>query len=303
MGAAIRILALSGILAACVGVRAGSARCGDFDLMVHASIGEIAADDRPDPVSGFGGAATVGRKSVAKAMVLSALLPGLGQIYVGGPRGYGVGGAMAALDVFSVWGYYENNSSGDDIKKEYRAYAGAHYDRERFVTYARDTVAVIAGKSGVTAFQDCSDDPDNPDCHSAVDEAFPLSGHDDATFYEQIGDEDRYVFGWDDWDGENLQDQWIGWEPTSPLPEGIPRTTPHRDHYRGLKQEADDYYGRADRYAWVMVVGRVVSMIDAAILVKLRNKDLAGVGDNPRLTFKAGLNGGPNFKVGLRMRF
>jgi hypothetical protein len=44
-------------------------------------------------------------------------------------------------------------------------------------------------------------------------------------------------------------------------------------------------------------------MIDAAILVKLRNRDLASLGDNPKLTFKAGLNGGPNFKVGLKMRF
>jgi hypothetical protein len=70
-----------------------------------------------------------------------------------------------------------------------------------------------------------------------------------------------------------------------------------------MKSEADDYYGNADRYAWVMVIGRVVSMIDAAILVKLRNRDLAAVGDNPRLTFKAGFKGGPNFKVGLKMRF
>ena len=66
---------------------------------------------------------------------------------------------------------------------------------------------------------------------------------------------------------------------------------------------ADDYYGKADRFAWIMVIGRVVSMVDAAILVKLRNRDLTGFGTNPRLTFNAKLSGDPNFKVALKMRF
>jgi hypothetical protein len=304
MGPATKVVVFSGILAAFVAVTADSVRCGDFDLMVRSSIGEIAADDRPDPVSGMGGTTIAGRKSVAKAMMLSAVLPGLGQMYAGGARGYGVGGAMAALDVFSAWRYYENNKSGNDTKREYRAYARDHYDRDRFDKYARDTVAVFSGSDD---FNPCSEHgSDSPECQAAVDEALPLSGRDDATFYEQIADEDQYVFGWDDWDPystEHHEDYWVGWEPNTSLPAGIPHTSPHRDHYRGLKQDADDSYGRADRYAWVMVVGRVVSMIDAAILVKLRNRDLVGVGDNPRLSFKAGFKGGPNFKVGLKMRF
>jgi hypothetical protein len=304
MKPAVRILVFSAVFAASAAAFADCVSCGEFDLMVRASIGEITAGDKPDPVSGIGNTTSVDRKSVARAMVLSAVLPGLGQIYAGGNRGYGVGGAMAALDVFSAWRYYDNNRNGNDMKTEYKAFARDHYDRDRFDTYARDTVAVF---SGADAFNDCSEyGTGSPECRSAIEDVFPLSGHDDAAFYEQIGNENQYVFGWDDWDPygtEHHEDQWIGWQPNSSLPAGIPHTSLHRDHYRGLKQDADDYYGRADRYAWVMVVGRVVSMIDAAILVKLRNRDLAGIGDNPRLTFKAGLNGGPNFKVGVKVRF
>ena len=70
-----------------------------------------------------------------------------------------------------------------------------------------------------------------------------------------------------------------------------------------MREEADDFYEKADRYAWIMVIGRVVSMVDAAILVKLRNRDLAGIGSNPRLTFKVNMHGSPDIKVGLKMRF
>jgi hypothetical protein len=70
-----------------------------------------------------------------------------------------------------------------------------------------------------------------------------------------------------------------------------------------MRKDADDYYSKADNFAWIMVIGRVVSMVDAAILVKLRNADLAGLGSNPRLTFDAKLSGNPNFKVALKMRF
>jgi hypothetical protein len=305
MKPALRIFMLA------AGVTVFATACGncgnqsDFHLMVKASIGEIAAGDEPDPLGDIGNPSVVGRKSVARAMLLSAVLPGLGQIYAGGRRGYAVGGAMAALDVLSAWQYYDNNRKGDDLKTDYKAFARDHYDRGRFREYVRDTVVVFSGSD---VFESCTvpGSYDSAECWASIDNVFPLSDRDDAAFYEQIGEENRYVFGWDDWNPYGTadhQDLWIDWDPYSSLPEGIPRTSSHRDQYGDMKQDADDYYGKADRYAWIMVVGRVVSMIDAAILVKLRNRDLAALGDNPRLSFKAGFNGGPNFRVGVKVRF
>jgi hypothetical protein len=135
---------------------------------------------------------------------------------------------------------------------------------------------------------------------------FPLSEGGSGAFYEQIGADDKFVFGWDDWstgDAQNPEDFWVDWNPYGDLPTGVPRTSPNRETYRGLRKDADDFYGAADRYAWIMVIGRVVSMIDAAILVKLRNRDLAGIGENPRLTFKARMGRNPNVKIGLKLRF
>jgi hypothetical protein len=273
--------------------------------MVRSSIGKITAGDQPDPLAGGGNPTDIGRKSVARAMLLSAVLPGLGQMYAGGRRGYYVGGAMAAVDVMSAWQYYDNNSKGDDVKTEYKAFARDHYDRDFFIEYVRDTVVVFSGSD---VFESCTvpGSYDSTECWEKINSVFPLSDNNDAAFYEQIADEARYVFGWDDWFSDRTGDHadlWLDWNPYSSLPAGIPGTSANREHFRDLKKEADDYYGKADRYAWIMVVGRVVSMIDAAILVKLRNRDLAGFGDNPRLAFKAGLDGGPNFRVGLKMRF
>jgi hypothetical protein len=301
----IRFLAISvafvAVAAACGNCSTGS----DFDLMVKSSIRGITSDERPDPPIGTDAPLSVGRKSVARAMLLSAVLPGLGQMYAGGRRGYAVGGTMAAVDVLSAWLYYDNNRKGDDRKADYQAFARDHYDRERFEGYVRDTIVPLSSYSG---FESCTDPGsyDSSECWTEIHSVFPLSDRDDAAFYEQIGDEDRYVFGWDDWYPDrppNHADAWIDWDPFSAFPGEIPTTSDNREIYRDMKSEADDYFGKADRYAWVMVIGRVVSMIDAAILVKLRNRDLASLGDNPKLTFKAGLNGGPNFRVGLKVRF
>jgi len=300
-----RVLAISLAFVAAAAVCGNCDTGDDFDLMVRSSIRGITSDDGSNPPVGMDAPSTVGRKSVTRAMLLSAVIPGLGQIYAGGTRGYAVGGTMAAVDVLSAWLYYDNNRKGDDRKAEYQAFARDHYDRERFEGYVRDTVVPA---SGYSEFEPCTDPGsyDSSACWTSIRNIFPLSDNDDAAYYEQIGDEDRYVFGWDDWYADrppNHADGWIDWNPYEAFPEGIPTTSENREVYRDMKSEADDFFGKADQYAWVMVIGRVVSMIDAAILVKLRNRDLASIGENPKITFKAGLSGSPNFKVGLKMRF
>jgi hypothetical protein len=305
MKPALRIAAISAVLTVLLVTCGQCSVRDDFKLMVKTSIGRISSADQPVPPVTIGVPGPSDRKSVARAMILSAVLPGLGQMYAGGTRGYAVGGTMAAVDVFSAWQYYYNNKEGDERKTKYKDFARDHYDRDRFRDYVRDTVVVFS-RSDV--FDDCMEPGsyDSPECSTSIHNIFPLSDRDDAAYYEQIGDEDRFLFGWDDWNPyvqPDHEDYWIDWYPYGSLPSGIPRTSKYRDDYSEMKEDADDFYGKADVYAWVMVVNRVVSMVDAAILVKLRNRDLAAIGDNPRLTFKAGLDGGPNFRVGLKMRF
>lgn len=247
----------------------------------------------------------VARKSVLRGMLFSALIPGLGEIYADGTRGYVTGGIMAATDIFASLEYFTNNSKGDDRKKDYEQFGRSHYSRFRLESYVMDTVAYWSGSA---ALEHCRPGPTYDDelCGQEFTESFPLGGDGSDDFYQQIDADDRYVMGWDDWDPYQVLNHevlWTSWNPGQAIPEGLPSMTDHRDQYRGMREEANDFFSKADTYAWVMVVGRVVSMIDTAILVKIRNKDLAGFGTNPRLSFKVQSLGKPDFRVGLKVRF
>lgn len=285
----------------------GQAMCGGepgVDPEVPALHGLDGPGGPDEPVTG-GSEEDAEKKSVARAMILSAVLPGLGQIYAGGQRGVISGGAMAATDVFSIWRYFANNAKGDDKKGEYEDWSRDHFSRDRFERYVRDTVVVF---SGYEEFDICTDGSiyDSAACWENIDMVFPLSETGSGAYYEQLGIDDRFVFGWDDWDPydtDNHEDLWVDWDPFGELPAGIPRTTASKQVYQQIRSEAEDFYGKADRWAWIMVIGRVVSMVDAAILVKVRNRDITGFGGNPRLCFTPRFGRDPGFKITLKLRF
>jgi len=285
----------------------------DLDLRAGLLIdGITAGGDGEQPVlggGGGGGGGAPGEKSVVRAMLLSALVPGLGEVYAGGTRGYAVGGAMAALDAFSIWRYLANNQDGDDQKNLYQEFAGSHYSRDSLYEYVEAIVAPWSGYPELDKCRHSSTPPDTYDpvvCVEQMEAAFPLSPTGSDDYYQQISGDDRYMMGWDDWDPyavPNHEVYWTGWSPGDPMPEGLPQTTDNLEEYRRIRGRADDFYSASDRFAWIMVIGRVVSMVDTAILVKLRNRDLAALGTNPRFTVKADLLGHPTLRVGLKLRF
>lgn len=278
----------------------------ELGLRAGILVGTVNARDDEGPLAAGTGGGAPGGKSVVKGMLFSALLPGLGEIYADGTRGYVTGGLMAAADIFSSWQYFSNDGKGDDSKREYRQFAGEHYSSDRFRVYVADTVARW---SGCDELKHCRDDLYQEEvCNQEIDDVFRLADQQDDDYYQQIASDERYVMGWDDWDPyalEKPEDRWTSWDcaNASGIPDGLPSTTEHLEQYRSMRAEADDFYSKADRFAWVMVIGRVVSMIDTAILVKIRNSDLAGLGTNPRLSFKVDLKGKPDLRVGLKMRF
>jgi hypothetical protein len=294
-------------------IRAEGPENVDLDLLGGILVSNIHATSGGDEPVSIAGGASAEEKSVLRAMLLSALLPGLGEIYAGGTRGYVTGAAMAATDAFSLWQYVGNSRKGDDWKDRYRDFADTYYDRQRLHDYVLDTLVYYSGID-LGFCNRGSSTRDSVKCEGQIGGAFPIIALDnkgrfmapDDDFYRQIGADDAYVMGWRDWSTEGIESpevKWTGWTPGRPLPEGLPATTPLRERYQGMRDRADDYYGRSDLYAWVMVIGRVVSVIDTAILVKMRNSDLAGIGTNPRLTLKVKPLGKVDVKLGLKVRF
>jgi len=271
----------------------------DFETYLRTTLKGIDTTQEPDASVRHTQEAPVKPKSTVRAVLLSALMPGLGEIYVGGRRGYVTGGVLLGIDVVSIYKYYDNNNQGDDLRDAYREYARNYYDRVRFDAYVRDTVAVVNSN-----FEYCRDDIGDPDkCDSLIDYYFPLSDDDD--FYEQIDIMDRFAFGWTDWaHKDNYDYYWNQWgDPEGPIPQEIETETARRLAYRSMRNEANDAYSSADKFAWLMVIGRVVSMVDALILTRAHNSRLASLGSNLNVCFEVKSITDPAFRVGVKMRF
>ena len=137
-----------------------------------------------------------------------------------------------------------------------------------------------------------------------IDYYFPLAPTGEDEFYDQIDVDDRFIFGWKDWEyteeaGTCWYEYWRGGE----IPDCIPTSSAYRERYRSLRREADDLYGKADHYAWLMVIGRVVSMVDAMILAKLHNRQIALSEERVGIRFDLFPGTGKSLEVVLTVRF
>ena len=253
------------------------------DLEVARLTGELPTDTR-DLDSDFGGASesygTSGGKSPALPMLMSLVLPGAGELYLGHKRGF----LMVALDAAAWYGGISNSQQGDDRSDEYYAYADAHWYEEKLdAAYDSaylsrpdanfdytDVVGVGTEYFGFFGY----DDPDT---------GLPLwvSKEDDRReYYENLGKWDQFVFGWDDFTDPR---EFLGTEDLDIANLKDPRTSANRETYRAMRKEANDAYARRDRFLYLNIGLRVFSVLQVAYLEGLLFGDGGGGGDEAKL--------------------
>lgn len=191
-------------------------------------------------------------RNTAVAILASAILPGMGELYCyTASRDRGTLARVpvfVALDAFLWYGYFHNHSKGKDIKQDYMDYADEHWDLGRFL---RDHPC-CSHVGGCDSWQDF-----NETCQGEPNYFFYTPRElDSEEFYENIGKYNAFVFGWDDAD------------PWDYDPEAAPYRywTDHRTYYWSLRKDSDKYLLRADEYLMGLVVDRIVSMLDAGWL-------------------------------------
>jgi hypothetical protein len=112
-------------------------------------------------------------RSARLAGLMSAAVPGAGEIYGGS---WIKAAAFMALEAAAWTGYAHYTDKGNEMRKEFRAYADVHWSRERW-------------NSRYVPGQD-------PATHE-------LPVYNTQQYYEMIGKYNQFMKGWDDWmDGE-----------------------------------------------------------------------------------------------------
>ncbi len=177
------------------------------------------------------------RRSVARAAIFSAVIPGAGQIY---NRSYLKGLLFLGAEVGAWVAYSKYTDQGNKKTDEFEAFADAHWDEQAYW----NSVSELANSEGYQV------DPGNLARlreyeRSRFSHYLPESKN--QTYYENIGKYDQFNAGWDDGSGEILR-----------------RDSQNRLDYTTMRRLANDQFRYATLSSSLAMVNHLVSMIEAA---------------------------------------
>lgn len=210
-------------------------------------------------VDGGGGCAP----SPGLSFLLSAAVPGAGQIYQGRPLGW----AFIATDAALWAGYAVLRGDGRDLQRDYRRFADEHYDLTN-PDYRND--AERGWHEWWEFFR-------------AIDPAFLWAdsvywrdisdayGSDRARYYQDIEASNAYIFGWEDWAPSEFGNGDYWWQDANGLHFNF--ASPLRDEYRKLRTKADGRLRWASRLVGVAIMTRAVTAIDALRSARAARQD------------------------------
>ena len=190
-----------------------------------------------------------GSKSVKKAFLLSALVPGTGEIY-GGSFLKGI--AFIAIEVGAWTMYAIYNQEGKNIETEFHNYADKHWIEDHYWDYISDHSGI--NRSDIEALRDWEHDHFSHGLHREKDQQY----------YEMVGKYDQFNYGWDDSDKGLLDEDW---------------NTSMRSDNRMYYEDRRDASNKAFKTAIYCTMGSLLihalSAVDAAWTVSRHNKKLA----------------------------
>ena len=247
-------------------------------------------------------------KNPRKALFLSLLVPGVGQMYVGGKTStYVRGGVYMALEVFmwSGWGYFSIYKYNQQVRK-YEKFAKEHYSIGRYESSMRELYdaagsslnakefnnrymgtrksfcEAIYGNAGKNHCYVQGTLFDEDQSHRALFEKDKKLGDEMSYFADKVGrgfdkeselfqliSEGAYVLGWDDVDDVSASTLNLGEAEVVSLGE-----SDRLKKYRSMRRDANDY---ADMQAWFiggLILNHIVSAVDAALTAHAHNKVL-----------------------------
>lgn len=221
-------------------------------VVLRRASAKLARYDEPSSAS-----AAPERRHKYLPVILSALVPGAGEIYLGYEKR---GIALMAMEAGAWAGYFYKRNQGLDTRTEYEHYADVHWDMRRWI----DHHYFVYPTTGYTLEQ--LEEDGRASSGSGVWPGYspwvPKSA-DKQHYYENIGKYDWYVSGWDDYVPGTSPDDLAPGEVFSE----------HREHYRDLRGESNDQLDAATRFTYLSITARVVSLVQTTLLVTRASRD------------------------------
>jgi hypothetical protein len=172
----------------------------------------------------------MGRKSVPKALLFSLLVPGTGELYSGSDSGY----FFLTADI-ALWGaYFIYHKKGIDREKDYRKYGDRHWNLDRF-------------KEMAEAEGD----------YDALARLSELPSQRDRKFYDMIGEEDDFRYGWD--------------------------SDKSRQDFKGMLEDSKNSLKAASICMGVSIANHIISSVNAFRATKKHNRNIEKKALNIRL--------------------
>ncbi|MGC9363789.1 MAG: hypothetical protein ACP5FZ_04380 [Fidelibacterota bacterium] len=202
-------------------------------------------------------------KSPGRAFLLSAILPGAGELYAGTKwRAL----AFASVEVFSWVMYFNKKNKGEDLENKYIAFADNHWtlyglwlnnsmgytmtglDVSSHSIYLEYNGEMYEGK------------PSYLDSVLVGWESYIASGEMEPVrtrdFYENIGKYDQFAGGWDDFTEYNA------------VSDSVIKVSKNRDYYLTQRKNSNDALKMATNFATVIMFNHLISAFHAQIAAK-----------------------------------
>lgn len=206
----------------------------------------------------------------ARPMLMSLVVPGLGQVYNKSP--WWKTAIFAGVEVAGIVGWWSFSNKAEDKRLEYEEFADLHWDLERWYFNTKDNFGyddymdIIRGTHHLTLIVDDQYwSSDTIEYLITVKDWSDIDWAHDRDYYENIGKYDQFVGGWDD-PFDDPHDDKGSWytvkKDVGDSTENIIMTV-NKDKYLDMRLENNDLLKIAGYAVTAVMFNHVISAVEA----------------------------------------